>query len=147
MAARYLMLLLLLSALAACTSNVVRVTYNSEPRGATITTVDSITPVGRAPVTKAYNLDTLPEPDENGCVIIPGVEAVWDSGATARVGRLRICDLEETRRYVELPRPQGYPNLDLDLEAAARRGMEQNRDREFRRIGGVEPPRSNPAGN
>lgn len=147
MAARLLLFLIFLSSLAACTSNVVRVTYNSEPRGATITTVDSILPVGRAPVTKAYNLDTLPEPDENGCVIIPGVEAVWDSGATARVGRLRICDLDETRRYVELPRPRGYPNLELDLEAAARRGMEQNRDREFRRIGGVEPPRSNPTGN
>ncbi len=133
--------------LCSCTSNVVRVTYSTEPQGALVSSVDSITPIGRSPVTETYPLNNLPEPDENGCVIIPGVEAVWDSGATARVGRLRICDLEDARRYVELPRPRGYPGLDIDLEVAAQQGRQQARDRDFRTIGGVEPPRSNPTGN
>lgn len=132
---------------ASCTSNAVRVTYTTEPRGAMISSVDSIAPIGRSPVTEAYRLDDLPEPDENGCVVIPGVEAVWDSGATARVGRLRICDLEDTRRFVDLPRPRGYPGLEIDLEVAAQQGRQQARDRDFRTIGGVEPPRSNPTGN
>lgn len=133
--------------LASCTSNAVRVTYTTEPRGAMISSVDSIAPIGRSPITESYRLDDLPEPDENGCVVIPGVEAVWDSGATARVGRLRICDLEDTRRFVDLPRPRGYPGLEIDLEVAARQGRQQARDRDFRTIGGVEPPRSNPTGN
>lgn len=149
--ARRLLLIILANALlTACASNAVRITYNSEPQGALITSVDSITPIGRTPVTEAYNLATLPEPDENGCVVIPGVEAVWDSGATARVGRLRICDyLEQTQRYVELPRPRGYPGLDIDLEVAAARGRQRARDADFRALGGtgVEPPRSNPTGN
>ena len=71
---------------AACSSNAIRILYDSEPQGAMITAVDSIAALGRAPVVKAYNLDTLPAPDENGCIIIPGVEALWDSGATARIG-------------------------------------------------------------
>lgn len=139
-----------ISLLFSCTSNAVRITYNSEPQGALITSVDEIAPIGRTPVTEAYSLATLPEPDENGCVVIPGVEAVWDSGATARVGRLRICDyLEQKQRYVELPRPRGYPGLDIDLEAAAERGRQRARDAEFSTLGGtgVEPPRSNPTGN
>lgn len=131
-----LLLVIVCSLLAACASSAIRVTYNSEPRGALITAVNSITPIGRAPITRAYNLNALPPPDTNGCVIIPGVEAIWDSGATARAGRLRICDLENRNRYIELPRPQGYPNLEVDLEAAARQGLQQARDRDFRRIGG-----------
>jgi hypothetical protein len=142
-----LVLVIVWSLLTACASSAIRVTYNSEPRGALITAVNSITPIGRAPVTRAYNLNALPPPDANGCVIIPGVEAIWDSGATARAGRLRICDLEDRNRYIELPRPQGYPNLEVDLEAAARQGLQQARDRDFRRTGGVEAPRSNPTGN
>ncbi len=136
-----------LLSLTACASSTIRVTYNSEPRGALITAVDSVTPIGRAPVTRTYNINALPEPDANGCIVIPGVEAVWDSGATARAGRLRICDLEDRSRYIELPRPQGYPNLEVDLEVAAQQGLERARDREFSRIGGVEAPRSNPTGN
>lgn len=142
-----LLLMIVCSLLAACASSTIRVTYSSEPRGALITAVNSITPIGRAPVTRAYNLNSLPPPDASGCVIIPGVEAIWDSGATARAGRLRICDLEDRNRYIELPRPQGYPNLEVDLEAAAQQGLQQARDRDFRRIGGVEAPRSNPTGN
>ena len=69
------------------------------------------------------------------------------SGATARVGRLRICDLEDPRQFVDLPRPRGYPGLEIDLEVARQQGRQQARDRDFRAIGGVEPPRSNPTGN
>ncbi len=130
-----------------CTSNAINITYLSEPRGAMITRVDSVVAVGRSPVSQSYSLDTLPEPDADGCIIVPGVEAVWDSGATARVGRLRICDLSDSRLYIELPRPLGYPNLEIDLEVAAAQGLQRARDRDFQRIGGVEAPRSNPTGN
>lgn len=44
-------------ALAACSSNAIRIRYDSEPQGAMITAVDSIAALGRAPVVKAYNLD------------------------------------------------------------------------------------------
>ncbi len=140
------LLALSLSALS-CTSNALRITYSSEPQGAIITSVDSVVTIGRAPVTEIYSLETLPEPDANGCIIIPGVEAVWDSGATARIGRLRICDLGDTRRFIQLPRPNGYPGLEQDLEVAATQGLQRARDRDFSRIGGVEAPRSNPTGN
>ncbi len=50
--------------------------------------VDYISPIGRSPVTETYRLDNLPEADENRCVIISGVEAVWGSGTIARVGPL-----------------------------------------------------------
>lgn len=142
-----LLLLLISTSLLSCTANVLRVTYSSEPQGAMITSVDSITPVGRAPVTESYNFANLPEPDANGCIIIPGVEAIWESGATARIGRLRICNLEDTNRFVQLPRPVGYPGLEQDLEIAAAQGRQRARDRDFQRIGGVEAPRSNPTGN
>lgn len=139
--------ILLSASLFSCTSNVLKVTFSSEPQGAMISAVDSITQVGRAPVTRSYPLATLPEPDEQGCIVIPGVEAVWESGATARVGRLRICDLDDTNRFIELPRPNGYPGLEMDLEVAAAQGRQRARDRDFRTIGGVEAPRSNPTGN
>lgn len=142
-----LSLVLFTAGLYSCTANVLRVTYSSEPQGAMISQVDSIATVGQAPVTRSYPLETLPEPDEQGCIVIPGVEAVWESGATARVGRLRICNLEDTSRFIELPRPNGFPDLDLDIEVAAALGRQRARDRDFRRIGGVEAPRSNPTGN
>jgi hypothetical protein len=130
----------------ACSSNAIRILYDSEPQGAMITAVDSIAALGRAPVVKAYNLDTLPAPDENGCIIIPGVEALWDSGATARIGGLRICDLEQNTFSIRLPRPSGYPDLDVDLEVAIEQGRKLSIERDRRVYGGVEPPRSNPTG-
>lgn len=133
-------------ALAACSSNAIRIRYDSEPQGAMLTAVDSIAALGRAPVVKAYNLDTLPEPDENGCIIVPGVEALWDSGATARIGGLRICDLEQNAFSIRLPRPTGYPDLDVDLEIAIERGRKLSIERDRRVYGGVQPPRSNPTG-
>jgi len=133
-------------ALAACSSNAIRIRYDSEPQGAMITAVDSIAALGRAPVAKAYNLHTLPEPDENGCIIVPGVEALWDSGATARIGGLRICDLEQNAFSIRLPRPTGYPDLDIDLEVAIEQGRKLSIERDRRVYGGVQPPRSNPTG-
>ena len=144
---RHLLLLAMSGTMLSCASGAISITYSSEPQGAMISSVDSIVPVGRTPITKSYSLASLPPPDENGCVVIPGVEALWDSGATARVARLRICDLEDSRRFIELPRPRGYPGLDIDLEIAAKQGRQRARDRDFEFIGGVEPPRSNPAGN
>ncbi len=138
----------LIALLQACTSNGLRITYNSEPQGAMISIVDSILSLGRAPTVRYYPLSTLEQPDENGCVVIPGVMAKWDSGASATINRLRICDIaRQTQRYIDLPRPRGYPGLDIDLEVASQRARELNREREFNRIGVVEPPRSNPTGN
>lgn len=143
---RFLMLFAGIFAFAACSSNAIRIRYDSEPQGALITAVDSIATLGRAPVIKAYNLNTLPEPDENGCIIIPGVEALWDSGATARIGGLRICDLEQNAFSIRLPRPNGYPDLDVDLEVALEQGRKLSIERDRRVYGGVQPPRSNPTG-
>ena len=143
---RVLAWLAVMLSLAACSSSVIRINYHSEPQGALITTTDSILPLGRAPVLKAYPLDSLPEPDENGCIIIPGAEALWDSGATTRVGGLRICDLKQKTFGIDLPRPTGYPDLEIDLEVAIRRGRRLATERERWFFSGVEPPRSNPTG-
>ena len=140
---RVLAWLAVMLSLAACSSSVIRINYHSEPQGALITTTDSILPLGRALVFKAYPLDTLPEPD---CIIIPGAEALWDSGATTRVGGLRICDLKQKTFGIDLPRPTGYPDLDIDLEVAIRQGRRPAIERERWFFGGVEPPRSNPTG-
>ena len=86
------------------------------------------------------------EPDENGCIIIPGAEALWDSGAATRVGGLRICDLKQKTFGIDLPRPTGYPDLEIDLEVAIRRGRRLATERERWFFGGVEPPRGNPTG-
>lgn len=143
---RFLLLFTGIFALAACSSNAIRIRYDSEPQGAMITAVDSIASLGRAPVIKAYNLDTLPAPDENGCIVIPGVEALWDSGASARIRGLRICDLAQNAFSVRLPRPTGYPDLDVDLEVALEQGRKLSIERDRRVYGGVQPPSSNPTG-
>ena len=133
-------------ALAACNSNAIRIRYDSERQGAMITAVDSIATLGRAPVVKAYKLHILPEPDEDGSVIVPGVEALWDSGATARIGGLRIFDLQQNAFSIRLPRPTGHPDLDVDLQVALEQGRKLSIERDRRVYGGVQPPRSNPTG-
>ena len=145
---RFLIIASVFLSFVACSSNAIRIRYDSEPQGAMISPVDSITPLGRAPVMRAYNMKTLPAPDENGCIVIPGVEALWDSGATARVGGLRVCDLEQKVFAIKLPRPTGYPDLDVDLEVALEQGRRLAIERD-RRIynSAVQPPSSNPTGS
>ena len=141
---RFLLVFTVAFALAACNSKAIRIRYDSEPQGAMITAVDSIATLGRAPVVKAYNLDILPEPDEDGCVFVPGAEALWDSGATAQIRGLRICDVQQNAFSIRLPRSNGYPDLDVDLEVALEQGRKLSIERDRGVYGGVQPPRSNP---
>lgn len=72
--------------IAGCTSTL-RVTYSSDPQGATLYQGDA--PVGQTPYLLTY------QPDETfksgGCMRLNGTTARWASGASASVDHLTVC--------------------------------------------------------
>lgn len=132
----------------------VAVTFITEPEGAVIVSEGASTPVGRAPVTRYYGMEELTSYDDNGCLILPGVAAVWESGASANIGGLRVCDLEQKNLTIDLQRPLEVGGYEIDLEMAEK--LRQERASELERLnripqgGGIPrdtrgslPPRAN----
>ncbi len=103
---------LLLLALAGCASDpgVARLTYETEPAGATL--YEGGQAIGAAPQMRRYAGDP-----QTGAVRTPEVAAVWPSGAkTTFWTNLHVGD----DRITTLQRPSNAPNLALDQDNAAK---------------------------
>ena len=62
---------------------------NTSPQGAQIIELATGEVLGISPTTQFFTLDN---PDSNNCEIIPGIKAVWVSGAEAEVKKIKLCE-------------------------------------------------------
>jgi len=112
--------LAILLALAGCASGpgIAKLTYETQPAGATL--YEGGQSIGVAPVMRRYAADA-----QTGAVRTPEVTAVWPSGAkTTFWTNLNVGD----DRITTLQRPASAPNLALDEANGAKISEEARRD-------------------
>ena len=93
--------------------NQVKVTYNSQPRGALLYDAERGTAWGIEPQTRIYTLSSA----ENGATVAV-VTAVWPSGAKS-TERININTKHGNQGEYTLSRPVDAPGLDRDLPSNA----------------------------
>lgn len=108
-------LLLALAALAGCatSSPTMRVTYDSDPKGATL--YQNGQPMGTTPVTLQYQTD--PAFRKGGCKQLTGTEVKWASGVTASVPSLQACASAGYAQRFTFVRPD-VPGREVDANFA-----------------------------
>lgn len=111
-------LLFLLVALSGCAKNYVGVTYETDPPGAVI--FKDGEPLGYSPHTINYDLSE--EEKASGTKNIPGVVALWYSGAVANV---EDSSVSTDGVAIHIARPADVPGLEDDI----RIGEEMERER------------------
>jgi len=87
----------------------------TQPVGALVRHVDGGTSEMSGPPL-AWNY-TLPK-EKGPCWIIRGFVVEWASGARASMDRVQVCGKNNQDFHLTFPRPEGYPNLNTDLEIA-----------------------------
>jgi len=87
-----------------------RLTYSTKPAGASL--YEGSTLIGVAPVTRSYDGGGKP-----GAITTPEVTAVWPSGAKTTFFTVLSPGAD---REATLERPAAAPNLQVDLENAAK---------------------------
>jgi hypothetical protein len=95
-----------------CASQI-RVTYQSDPPGATI--YQNSQPMGVTPVTLTYAPD--PAFDKGQCVRLEGPSVKWASGATASVSFLNACPAQGYNQVYSFARPD-VPGREADMRYA-----------------------------
>lgn len=106
-----------LAGLVGCASRA-EVTFISQPEGAIVTQIGTNTSIGLTPITKTYGSDSIHGKDSQGCYLLDGIEARWDSGAITRVSELRLCDGKSGEYYFRILRPVSYPDMQKDVRKA-----------------------------
>lgn len=92
-------------------ANTLRVTYRSDPNGATV--YEERKRVGITPVTTTYRLTE--EDKKRGYLRIGGVRALWPSGASAELSSM-TADLRNGRRQeMTFIRPEDFPGREADI--------------------------------
>ena len=92
--------------------------FISQPEGAIISRLGSNVAFGQAPLTTTFDSSSIHGVDSQGCHILDGVEARWDSGAITQVTELRLCDGNSGNYYYRIQRPVSYPDLQTDIRKA-----------------------------
>ena len=91
----------------------------SEPEGATLTTLGTDVDLGLAPVLLVYEQSDLEKSrQEDGCYRVRGIEARWRSGAMAVMDPITLCDTDQRQHERTLARPHTAPDLRVDLQFA-----------------------------
>ena len=76
-------------------ANTYSLVVESEPEGATLTTLGTDVALGLAPVLLVYEKGDLEKSrQEDGCYRVRGIEARWRSGAMAVMGPITLCDTD-----------------------------------------------------
>jgi hypothetical protein len=97
--------------LAGCATapSVMTVTYDSEPRGATL--YQNGKPMGTTPVTLQYAVDKNFK--AGGCMQKTGTEVKWASGVTANLDSLSLCAKDGRHQQLMYVRPD-VPGREID---------------------------------
>jgi hypothetical protein len=114
-----LLLLLLCAGLAAtgCSTRA-KLTITTEPEGGYVANLGGKL-IGMAPVTVYYDPAVLQgRKDSQGCFVVTGFEAQWQSGATTKDTPIRLCGTPTGTYDIQLTRDRNYPGLALDMAAA-----------------------------
>lgn len=108
--------LVLVSAIAGCSTPGVRLTVTSEPDGAYITSGGPVS--GIAPVVAFWEMQSLEKSsrDQKGCFQLKGFTARWASGAVTEVPVVRVCGEADGDYNFVMSRDMNHPNLEKDLQ-------------------------------
>jgi hypothetical protein len=105
--------------LTGCASQL-RITYDSDPRGATL--YQNGQPFGTTPVTLNYQADQTFR--NGGCMALRGTEVKWASGASASISSLTACSSTGYQQLFTFMRPD-VPGRDIDANFALQ--LQRNR--------------------
>ncbi len=93
---------------------------NSQPMGAYITELNTLSSRGIAPTASYYNaIDLENNVRSDGCYYVRGFKAQWVSGATATTkSTIRLCGSSTGTYNITITRDNNSPGLDKDLNFA-----------------------------
>jgi hypothetical protein len=97
-----------------CAGESLRITYYSDPPGATLYT-DGGT-FGPTPVTVQY--EPTEEFKSGGCMMLNTVSVRWVSGAAASIPSQKVCARNGESQHYLMDRPKGVAGLEVDMRYA-----------------------------
>lgn len=121
-----------------CATTSMRVTYLSDPPGATL--YQDGRPVGVTPVQLTYQTDEAFK--KGGCMTLRGTTVKWASGAVAEVSSLNACSSTGRRQEFMFIRPD-VPGRDIDMNYALQRDRNQimRRQADAAALNATKPPK------
>ena len=117
---KILITLLLPLGIIGCATDVIKITYTSDPPGATFREPSG--KVGYLPLHDRYDISD--DFKKGGCINLDNIEAQWRSGAKASSGSVQVCGREGANFKYEFKRPS-HPNLLMDQQKADANGKLQ----------------------
>lgn len=107
-----LILLFLSITFSGCATPQIKVTYHSDPPGASLYSGNR--PMGYCPTILAYNIS--PQDRRRGYVLLQSAEVKWVSGATAKIDQLKAFLATGTYQQFTFMRPNGVAGMEADAK-------------------------------